>query len=548
MSAVLQRPAIKFLPPQLADQIAAGEVIERPASVLKELIENALDAHASRIDIELSAGGMEHIRVTDNGEGIPCDELPLAISRHATSKLSSIYDLLALQTLGFRGEALASICSVSQWQLISCTNQNPQACKLTNAQVTQPIADQHPRGTTVQIDKLFHNTPARRKFLRAERTEFRHCDDVIRRMALARFDVGFFVKHNARQVHRLPAVMNDHARSRRVAQLCGESFVQESLLIDYSHEGMRVWGWISRPGYSRQQTDLQYFYINGRIVRDRMLNHAIRLAYQDRLPSGRQAAYVLYLEIEPDRFDVNVHPTKQEVRFRETRMVHDFLSRSLRQALSSDPVQPDVQNDSGWVRETLTGYHYTAQTDAWRALPAQVTSANLAEPQQGVWFDRFVFTKLGEQTLLVDLPSAYAQWAAGHWYQQYQSGKVTTQPILIPERLSLDDATTVLLEQHADVLLALGLDISLLSRDQAMLRFIPGWLVDYAHAQLLTSLLHAIKTQVSESVLREALLGCQLDVTRLDSKLLLRAIAATPDAFADCWREIQATDLASFFP
>lgn len=547
MSAVLQRPAIKFLPPQLADQIAAGEVIERPASVLKELIENALDAHASRIDIELSAGGMEHIRVTDDGEGIPCDELPLAISRHATSKLSAIHDLLSLQTLGFRGEALASICSVSQWQLISCSDQSAHACKLTSMQVRQPIADQHPRGTTVQIDKLFHNTPARRKFLRAERTEFRHCDDVIRRMALARFDVGFFIKHNARQVHRLPAVGNGLARSRRVAQLCGESFVNESLMIDYAHEGMRVWGWISKPGYSRQQTDLQYFFINGRIVRDRMLNHAIRLAYQDRLPSGRQAAYVLYLEIEPDRFDVNVHPTKQEVRFHETRMVHDFLSRSLRQALASDPAQAEVHNEDGWVRETVTGYYYSAQPDVLRALPAQVTSANIMEAQQGVWFERFILTQLGAQTLLVDLPAAYAQWAAGHWYRQYQSGKVTTQPILIPERVSLDDATSALLEQHADVLLALGLDISLLSREQAMLRCMPGWLADYAHAPLVTSLLRAIKTQVTESALHELLLGCPLDATRLDRKRLLRAIAATPEAYAGCWREIQATDLAGFF-
>ena len=548
MSAVLQRPAIKFLPAQLADQIAAGEVIERPASVLKELIENALDAHCSRIDIDLSAGGMDRIRVTDNGDGIPCDEMPLAISRHATSKLSSIHDLLALQTLGFRGEALASICSVSLWELISCTDLNAQACKLDNAQTTQTIPAQHSRGTTVQIDKLFHNTPARRKFLRAERTEFRHCDDVIRRMALARFDVGFFTKHNARQVHRLPAVSNDMGRTRRVSQLCGERFVQESLAIEYQHEGMRIWGWISRPSYSRQQTDLQYFYINGRIVRDRMINHAIRLAYQAQLPTGRQAAYVLYLEIEPDRFDVNVHPTKQEVRFRDTRMVHDFLSRSLRQALATEPQQPDTNSSTGEVNETTSQYRYVVWPDADR-FQSSGHAHSLQSPasQRVVWFNRFVFTQLADKTLLVDLPVAYAYWAAANWYQQYRHGKVTSQPLLIPERLKLADGQAKQLEAHGGVLHALGLDISLLSNNEAMLRFMPAWLGGYTHAQLLELLLPTVSGEVSEIELRKVLSLCQLDPARVEVSPLLNAIAAAPSDYADSWREIQAMDLARYF-
>ena len=547
MSAVLQRPSIKFLSPQLADQIAAGEVIERPASVLKELIENALDAHCSRIDIDLRAGGMERIRVTDNGEGIPCDELTLAISRHATSKLSSLHDLLALQTLGFRGEALASICSVSQWQLISCNNEAAQACKLTNTTTSQPTADHHPRGTTVQIDKLFHNTPARRKFLRAERTEYRHCDDVIRRMALARFDVGFFVKHNGRQVQRLPVVTDDISRTRRVARVCGEQFVRESLAIDYHHAGMRIWGWMSAPTYSRQQTDLQYFYINGRIVRDRMLNHAIRLAYQHTLPIGRQAAYVLHLEIEPDRFDVNVHPTKQEVRFRETRMVHDFLSRSLRQALHGGP-QAANNMASGQVSEAASGYRY--EVVAGHAQHESMAGDHSQQGQQTiqyVLFDRFLFTQFADTTVLVDLVLAYAHWASRYWYQQYNSGKVTTQPLLIPERFQLDNSEAAQLDANVAVLTKLGLDLTLRTANEAVLRYMPGWLAAYTHRDLIQAVLPLLTDDVSEKGLCNVLLGCALEQTKIDTNILLVAIAAAPDIYADCWREINATDLARYF-
>lgn len=546
MSAVLQRPAIKFLPPQLADQIAAGEVIERPASVLKELIENALDAHCSRVDIDLSAGGMEHIRVTDNGDGIPCDELLLAVCRHATSKLSSLNDLLVLQTLGFRGEALASICSVSQWQLISSTGNAAHACKLAN-DMTQPISDHHPQGTTLQIDKLFHNTPARRKFLRAERTEFRHSDDVIRRMALARFDVGFFVKHNGRQVHRLPAVADDIARSRRVSQLCGESFLGESRLLDYHHDGMRVWGWVGTPAYSRQQADLQYFYINGRTVRDRMINHAIRLAYQHHLPTGRQAAYVLHLEIEPDRFDVNVHPTKQEVRFRETRMVHDFLSRSLRQALEGNSL-PAHSRAASHINDAPGSYHYEVIPDAMRQSTIhESTDSGVPHTRQDLLFDRFLFTELENKTVLVDLQQAYALWAGRYWYQQFCSAKVTAQPLLIPARMQLDDKLAAQLEQHAVLVAALGLDFSLLSTREAVLRFMPGCLAAYAHQGLIETLLPVLNKDMSEALLCDVLLRTPLDVKRIDRHRLLLTMASAANAYADSWREMTAADLRRYF-
>ena len=549
MSAVLQRPSIRFLPPQLADQIAAGEVIERPASVLKELLENALDARASRIDIELSIGGMERIRVTDNGEGIPCAELPLAVSRHATSKLFSLQDLLALSTLGFRGEALASICSVSQWQLISCSDDVTPACQLSSAQPSQATSTQHARGTTVQIDRLFHNTPARKKFLRAERTEFRHCDEIIRRMALARFDVAFYVKHNGRQVHRLPAILDEAARNRRVAQVCGEHFVQGSLLIAYPHTDMRLWGWISRPEHSRQQADLQYFYINGRMVRDRMLNHAIRLAYQQLLPSGRQAAYVLYLEMAPDSFDVNVHPTKQEVRFRETRLVHDFILRSLRDALTNatNPTKLAVDTDNAWVSEPAVSYVPGQASQVEHVQRTHPPMMSAGQNTSAILFERFIITRLENKTLLVDLPATYARWAAGNWYRQYCTAKVSRQPLLIPERISLDNTSCDRIEKYAQSFLSLGLDISRLSHHEVLLRFMPGWLAAYNHQQLITNILQSHLPNLDKTDLHQVLVSCPLDLARIDLPILLKAIAATPEDFADSWRVLEAADLAHFF-
>ena len=335
-------PHIQLLTPRLANQIAAGEVVERPASVVKELVENALDAGATRVDIEIEQGGAKLIRVRDDGSGIGESDLPLALSRHATSKITTLDDLVAVGTLGFRGEALASISSVSRLALTSRTVEQEAAARVEvegrdmDASIS-PAA--HPVGTTVEVRDLFFNTPARRKFLRTEKTEFNHVDECIRRQALSRFDAGFTLRHNQRVVQSLRPAESELDRERRIGSLCGQQFIDNAVLIDAEATGLRLWGWVALPTFSRSQADLQYFFVNGRVIRDKLVAHAVRQAYRDVLYNNRHPAFVLYLEVDPATVDVNVHPTKHEVRFRDGRLVHDFIFRTLHRALAD--VRPD---------------------------------------------------------------------------------------------------------------------------------------------------------------------------------------------------------------
>jgi len=335
-------PSIQLLSPRLANQIAAGEVVERPASVVKELIENALDAGANRVDIEIEQGGARLIRVRDNGSGIAESDLPLALSRHATSKITSLDDLEAVASLGFRGEALASISSVSRLTLTSRTDGQEAASKVEvegrdmDARIS-PAA--HPVGTTVEVRDLFFNTPARRKFLRTEKTEFNHVEECVRRQALGRFNAGFTLHHNQRAVQSLRPAETALDKERRIAALCGQQFIDNAVVIEAEAIGLRLWGWVALPTFSRSQSDLQYFFVNGRVIRDRLVAHAVRQAYRDVLYNNRHPAFVLYLEVDPATVDVNVHPTKHEVRFRDGRLVHDFIFRTLHKALAD--VRPD---------------------------------------------------------------------------------------------------------------------------------------------------------------------------------------------------------------
>lgn len=335
-------PSIKLLSPRLANQIAAGEVVERPASVLKELVENALDAGARRIDVEVEQGGVRLIRVRDDGVGIPEAELPLSLSRHATSKIATLDDLEAVGSLGFRGEALASISSVSRLTLTSRTEEQEAASRVEvegrdmDARVS-PAA--HPVGTTVEVRDLFFNTPARRKFLRTEKTEFGHVEEVLRRQALGRFDTGFTLRHNQKVVHSLRPAETELDHERRIGSLCGQKFIDNAVVIDAEATGLRLRGWVALPTFSRSQADLQYFFVNGRVIRDRLVAHAVRQAYRDVLYNNRHPAFVLYLDLDPANVDVNVHPTKHEVRFRDGRLVHDFIFRTLHRALAD--VRPD---------------------------------------------------------------------------------------------------------------------------------------------------------------------------------------------------------------
>ncbi|MFK8330945.1 DNA mismatch repair endonuclease MutL [Pseudomonas sp. BJa5] len=335
---------IELLSPRLANQIAAGEVVERPASVIKELLENSLDSGARRIDVEVEQGGVKLLRVRDDGGGISADDLPLALARHATSKIRDLEDLERVMSLGFRGEALASISSVARLTLTSRTRDADQAWQVETegrdmAPRVQPAA--HPVGTSVEVRDLFFNTPARRKFLKTEKTEFDHLQEVIRRLALARFDVGFHLRHNGKSVLSLHEAHDDTARARRVAAICGPGFLEQALPIEVERNGLHLWGWVGLPTFSRSQADLQYFFVNGRAVRDKLVAHAVRQAYRDVLFNGRHPTFVLFFEVDPTGVDVNVHPTKHEVRFRDGRMVHDFLYGTLHRALAD--VRPEDQ-------------------------------------------------------------------------------------------------------------------------------------------------------------------------------------------------------------
>ncbi|WP_024560645.1 DNA mismatch repair endonuclease MutL [Franconibacter pulveris 601] len=330
---------IQVLPPQLANQIAAGEVVERPASVVKELVENSLDAGATRIDIDIERGGAKLIRIRDNGCGIGKAELALALARHATSKIATLDDLEAIISLGFRGEALASISSVSRLTLTSRTADQQEAWQAyaegRDMEVTvKPAA--HPVGTTLEVLDLFYNTPARRKFMRTEKTEFGHIDEVVRRIALARFDVTINLNHNGKMVRQYRAVQPNTPRERRLGAICGTAFLEQALAIDWQHGDLALRGWVAEPkGTTAALAEIQYCYVNGRMMRDRLINHAIRQACEDKLGANQQPAYVLYLEIDPHQVDVNVHPAKHEVRFHQSRLVHDFIYQGVLSALQA---------------------------------------------------------------------------------------------------------------------------------------------------------------------------------------------------------------------
>ncbi|WP_298723317.1 DNA mismatch repair endonuclease MutL [uncultured Oceanisphaera sp.] len=361
---------IQILPARLANQIAAGEVVERPASVVKELVENSLDAGATRIEIDIEKGGAKLIRIRDNGCGIGKDELTLALSRHATSKVSTLEDLEQILSLGFRGEALASISSVSRLTLTSRTAEQSEAWQAMAegrdmAVKLQPAS--HPQGTTLEASDLFFNTPARRKFMRTEKTEFGHIDEVIRRIALSRFDVDLVLRHNGKQVRQYRAGRLPSQQDKRLAAVCGPAFMNSALKLDSEHHGLRLWGWLAPPSAARAQPDVQYTYVNGRMMRDKLLNHAVRQAYGDRLPAEGHAAFVLYLELDAREVDVNVHPAKHEVRFHQSRLVHDFICQVLLQVLEQQPQPPlRVNTDTGELKQPLDTTASAADRSATR--------------------------------------------------------------------------------------------------------------------------------------------------------------------------------------
>ncbi|MGO2131535.1 MAG: DNA mismatch repair endonuclease MutL [Halomonas sp.] len=373
---------IHTLAPRLANQIAAGEVVERPSAVVKELLENAIDAGATRIEVELESGGARLIRVRDNGSGIIQQDLPLALARHATSKIASLDDLEGVASLGFRGEALASISSVSRLELVSNTSEDPaQGWRVVveGRQMEPRVSPSpHPRGTSVLVRDLFFNTPARRKFLRTEKTEYSHAEEAFRRQALSRPDIGWALRHNQKVVHQLRASDDQLGHEQRLQALLGKTFLENALHLDLEAGGLRLWGWVGLPTHSRAQADQQYFFVNGRVVRDRLVAHAIRQAYRDVLFGGRHPVFVLHLDVDPLVVDVNVHPTKHEVRFRDGRLVHDFLFSSLHRALAQ--ARPGDGSSYGAEQAIEDTSAHPGQPDAG----SQAAGGNVAERPMGL--------------------------------------------------------------------------------------------------------------------------------------------------------------------
>ena len=544
---------IQLLSTQLANQIAAGEVVERPASVIKEVLENSLDAGATRIDIEVEAGGVKLMKVRDNGKGIEQDDLPLALSRHATSKISSLEDLERVNSLGFRGEALASISAVSRLNLTSNTSTEGSgwavSCEGRDMEAELKPAP-HPQGTTVEVRDLFYNTPARRKFLRTEKTEFNHLDEVVKRQALSRYDVSFQLRHNQRAVHNLRACDTELERERRVAALCGSAFMEQAIFIETEAMGMKLWGWVGLPTFSRSQADLQYFFVNGRVIRDKLVSHAVRQAYRDVLYHGRHPAFVLYLELDPAIVDVNVHPTKHEVRFRDGRTVHDFLFGKLHRALAEvrpedqlaastvDLSSPqgqaqtassaltDQQNLSwnqaarhpaalhpgtGQVQEQVA--NYGALHPQPSSLAADVDLRGIASAGLGTNFGRpmpeaaeesevpplgyalaqlkgiYILAENEQGMILVDMHAAHERITYERMKLARDQEGIRSQPLLVPQSLAVSRREADIVSEHETVFTSLGMQVERAGEESVVIRQVPVSLNDSNVEQLVRDVL-----------------------------------------------------------
>lgn len=522
-------PSIRALPDLLINQIAAGEVVERPAAALKELLENALDAAATQIDVDLAAGGVKRIRVADNGAGIEREDLALAVARHATSKIQSVMDLEAIASLGFRGEALASIASVSRLALASRAAGKPHAWRIeveggTVAPVTPAAL---PAGTSVTVEELFFNTPARRKFLRTEATEWGHCDEAFRRVALAHPATGFTLQHNGRVVHRLTV----GGRQARVEQLLGDAFVAHAARVDTEAAGLRLSGFAVRPAYAAQGGG-QYFFVNGRFVRDRMLQHALRDAYRDVLHHDRQPAFALWLDIDPRRVDVNVHPQKIEVRFRDSGGIHQFVRNVVERALAATAAdQPAVSAAErlGVAAAQLPpfvprtdGAGGFAAGDAWSRpqAPLALDSAEPAAFYAKLFGARpdvpatppafanddphplgfalaqlhgiYILAQNRAGLVLVDMHAAHERIV----YERLKSSaneRMPVQPLLVPATFTAEPLEVATATENADALADLGFAMSALGPGTLAVRGVPAPLTDADPAALARAVLHEIR-------------------------------------------------------
>ncbi|MFL0810394.1 MAG: DNA mismatch repair endonuclease MutL [Agarilytica sp.] len=557
------------LSPRLANQIAAGEVVERPASVIKELLENSIDAGARQLDVEIESGGVKLMRVRDNGCGIPKEDLSLALSRHATSKIIQLDDLEAVVTLGFRGEALASISSVSRLNLTSNSGSDDGAWSAQaegREMEAKILPAAHPQGSTVEVRDLFFNTPARRKFLRTEKTEFNRIEDTLKRIALSRFELGFSLKNNGKVIHNWRPASSQAEMERRTAQICGPSFIENALYVDIERAGLRLWGWVAKPSFSRSQADMQHFYVNGRAIRDRLVSHAVKQAYQDVLYHGRHPAFVLYVELDPANVDVNVHPTKHEVRFRDGRLVHDFLFSSLHKALAD--VRPEAQNETpfdnaqsqgraggeiapmqnamgfgsgggantGGANQTPVNYssspqwnqttntinageqvaHYSALMGGQSAQSPSIGSledSNKEIPPLGFAVAQvkgvFILAENANGLVIVDMHAAHERITYEKMKLQFSEKRLQSQPLLVPQSIALSEKEANCAEEHTEFFERLGFTLERAGPETLLIRQVPVMLfksdVDQLVRDVLSDLIEFGSSQRVEQNINEIL-------------------------------------------
>src|SRR5690606_25438359 len=524
------------------------------ASVVKELMENALDAGARQLQLDVEQGGVKLIRLRDDGAGIGKEDLPLALSRHATSKIRTLDDLEAIGSLGFRGEALAAISSVSRLTMTSATDDSAEAWQVQvegrdMAPVLQPAA--HPRGTTVEMRDLFFNTPARRRFLRQEKTEFNHLEEVFRRIALSEFETAFRLSHNQKVIHQLPAATTEQQRAQRVARLCGSAFVEQSVTVDFEHGGLRLHGWMGLPTFSRSQADLQYFFVNGRVIRDKVVSHALRQAYSDVLYHGRHPAYVLFFELDPAQVDVNVHPTQHEVRFREQRMVQDFLFRTLRRAIAG--LRPG-QNPAPTMAEApaMSGDSGSAMSSSFAPMPREqeglglpltsggaTTSATASAPRSTAWQSYcgsavreaphtpkampdngevpplgfaiaqlhgiYILAENSDGLVLVDMHAAHERTTYERLKVSWDEDKVRAQPLLVPVSMAVSSREADYAENNPEVFSKLGFRLDRAGPETMLVRGVPALLRDAGAEALVRDVLSDLVTHGSSAVIEGVL-------------------------------------------
>ena len=498
---------IRVLPEVLVSQIAAGEVVERPASVLKELIENSLDAGAAALTVTLDEGGIRRVQVEDDGEGIARDDLPLALARHATSKIASLEDLEAVATMGFRGEALASIASVARLAIASRTADSPHGCAIRaeGAYVGEVEPTARERGTTVSVEDLYFNTPARRKFLRTEATEFGHCEEVFRRAALARPDVAFTLRHNGRVASHL----RSQPHGDRAAALLGREFLHGSLPVEAQAGTLRLHGLAGGPQAARARADAQYFFVNGRFVRDRLLTHAARQAYAGQLHGERQPAYLLFLELDARGVDVNVHPAKTEVRFREARSMHQFVLHALQRALAPSAAEAPVAYATVSAGPAIQAAFAMEQSaPLYRFDPASsVVSLPESEkaPPLGYALAQlhgvYILAQNEAGLVLVDMHAAHERIVFEKLRASLDAGAVSAQQLLVPAALKAEALDVATAEESREALARLGFEMSVAGPNELAVRAAPALLAGGDVAALARDVLKELREFGVEQVL-----------------------------------------------